>query len=175
MIKKIFLYLKYLFYSKKNSAERTSVTYTDARKIGVLVNNPAGDNRVIDKFVQNLISDGKQVEVICFRGKNHVVSYNFNFIPLIGKEISWNGSFKNQKINNFIKTEYDYLYSINNSPFLPFENIIARSHAKCRIGRYIKNRNTIFELMIDLKPEEENIQSLVDKMTAFTKKFKTHA
>ncbi|HEY8402090.1 MAG TPA: hypothetical protein VIK89_12550, partial [Cytophagaceae bacterium] len=149
--------------------------YKDARKIGILINNPDGDNKGIEQFVNQLQKDGKQVDVICYLGPAHRISYNFSFTPLVSNEISWTGSFKNQKINNFIKTEFDYLYSINNSPFLPFENIVVRSRAKFRIGRFLKNRKPIFDLMIDLKPEENTVQSLIDKMTAFTKKIETNA
>jgi hypothetical protein len=174
MIRKISYLLKNLYYLNTNLVKRTAMNYSKAMNIGILINNPNPNfNKEINEFVKGLIKDGKKIEVICFIDKQLNRLYDFNFIELTTHEIKWNGDFKQAKVNKFIKTEFDYLYSINISPFLPYENILLSSHAKFRIGYHFKNKRKLFELMIDLKPEEK-IDALVRNMAVYTKKLESN-
>ncbi len=150
------------------------MNYRIAETIGILINNPDPNfNKEINAFVNGLIKDGKKVQVICFIDKSLNRLYDFSFIELTNRDISWNGGFKHEKINNFIKTEFDYLYSINISPFLPYDYILLKSQAKFRIGYHFKNKRKLFELMIDLRPEEK-IDVLVRNMKEYTKKLESN-
>jgi hypothetical protein len=157
-----------------NLVRRRAVNYSKAMNIGILIRNPDPNfNKEINEFVNGLMKDGKKVQVICFIDKNLNRLYDFDFIELTNHAIRWNGDFKQEKVNKFIKTEFDYLYSINISPFLPYENILLSTHAKFRIGYYFKNKRKLFELMIDLKPEEK-IDALVRNMAVYTKKLESN-
>jgi hypothetical protein len=174
MIKKISYLLKNFYYRKTSHVKRQAVNYRKAMNIGVLIRNPDPNfNKEINEFINGLILDGKKVQVICFVDKFLNRVYDFDFIELTNKEILWNGNFKQEKINKFIKTEFDYLYSINISPFLPYEYILLSSKAKFRIGYHFKNKGKLFELMISLKPEEKT-DTLVRNMKEYTKKLESN-
>jgi hypothetical protein len=174
MIKKLSFLLKNLYWLNANQVKRKAVSYRKAMNIGILIRNSDPNfNKEINDFVNGLILEGKTVQVICYVDKSLNRIYNFDFIELTNNEIKWNGDFKQEKINKFIKTEFDYLYSINISPFLPYEYILLSSQAKFRIGYHFKNKRKLFELMFDLKPEEK-IDALVRNMKEYTKKLESN-
>ncbi|MFN3403599.1 MAG: DUF6913 domain-containing protein [Cytophagaceae bacterium] len=133
MIKKLFQAIRILF-SKKNTALRKSVPYSKANSIGFLINNNnEKDSKFIKEFVQSFINDGKKVTVVV-NSLSTVSGFEFPMIRISKEDFSWNGKIKNEKIKEFAKTEFDYLLVISNSLFLPFDQILAISKAKLRIG-----------------------------------------
>lgn len=173
MLKNNLLRLRNFFLTRKKDNSGTSIHYNQVSKVGILINLP--DKRHlsrVDAFIKELVNDGKEVKVICFTGNNNCL-FDFSFIRLSNNDISWNGNFLSEKINNFIKTDFDYLYSINISPFLPFENILLRSNARFRIGHYFVDGENMFELMLKLG-EGEGIDALISMMKDFTKKLKNN-
>jgi hypothetical protein len=172
MFKNISFFLKNTFYRITRKVLKNPIGYKDALTIGVLINNPDSNfNYAINDFIQELINEDKKVEVICFIDKELNRLYDFKYISLSRNDINWKGDFKGEKVNKFIKTEFDYLYSINILPFLPFENIILKSRSKFRIGYYFNNQRKIFDFMISLR-DGEKLDSLVKNMMIYTKKIK---
>jgi hypothetical protein len=172
MLKGLSFLLKNQYYKITRKLLKNSVSYHHAISIGILINNPDSNfNYAINNFISQLIKEGKKVEVICFIDSHLNRLYDFKYIELTKNDIDWKGSFKLEKVNKFIKTDFDYLYSINISPFLPFENIILKSRSKFRIGYYFNNQRTIFDFMISLR-DGEKLDSLVKNMMNYTKKIK---
>jgi hypothetical protein len=172
MIKNLIFYFKNQFYRSRHKVSKNSLGYREALNVGILINNPDHNaNYAINQFVAELVRDGKKVEVICFIDKQLNRIYEFPFIELTSSDLSLKGRFKQEKINKFIKTEFDYLYSINISPFLPFENILLKGKAKFRIGYYFNSHRKLFDLMISLRAGER-IDTLVKNMLIYTKKIK---
>jgi hypothetical protein len=79
------------------------------------------------------------------------------------------GKIKSREVQKFIETPFDYLYCITVSHFLPFDTILMKSNAKCRIGRYFPEQEACYELMLDLK-EGEGVDHLIEQMLHYTKK-----
>src|SRR5436190_15649071 len=128
MTKNLFLNIGNILLGFRNEVPRKGISFSKASTIGILINNPHPEcNSAIDNFVKELKNSGKKVEVIVFLDKEVNRLYSFNFIELRYSGIDWLGRFKDSRINKFIKTDFDYLYSINISPFLPFENILLRN------------------------------------------------
>lgn len=173
MIKQLGLKLSKYLSGKGEQPERKAVSFQSAKSIGVLINSPSLDYATdLNQFIQAFEKDGKKVKVIC-NAENQNQMYRFRFLPLDTKtDIGWKGEFVTEDIKNFIKTDFDYLYSINISPFLPFETILAKSHAKCRVGSNSDNPN-LFELMIKLGPDE-GFDSLIKRMKNYTEKIRNH-
>ncbi|WP_028980975.1 DUF6913 domain-containing protein [Sporocytophaga myxococcoides] len=172
MIKKLFLRVRTYYNRKNNKAKRESLSYEESSTVGILISNenPKG-NELISQFVKSLIKEGKKVVIICNSMTNNC-AFDFPFTRISFSEIKWNGTYRDEKINNFIKTEFDYLYSINISPFLPFENILSASKAKCRFGIFSENNKNILEVMAELK-KGEGIEALIRLMEVCTKKFRS--
>jgi len=166
--------IKNLFAHNKVS-QRQSIDFNEVKSVGILIHNTEEVFcNAIESFVKRLIEEGKKVSVICHIDKGQRMAYKFNFLPLYAKDIDWKGDFKSDAINKFIKTEFDYLYSINISPILPFESILLKSNAKFRIGPYLKTEKNLFELMISLR-NGENLNELVATMLELSKKIKGNA
>lgn len=175
MLKKVALRIRNHFAQKKHSTNRKTIPFSEANKIGILVEDIPQNSKVINKFVTEFTKEGKHVDVLCYskkpKKKNKPVKekYKFKYSPITSRDIKWNGKFKSKKINNFIKTDYDYLFSLNTSPFLPFENILIKSKAKCRIGSFQKKKENYYEFMIH-DGNRKSLSSLVEQMIFFTKK-----
>ena len=161
--------------SHANGEVREGIAFNEVKNVGILIHNTEEVFcNTIEAFVKMLTEEGKKVSVICHIEKGQRMPYKFKFHPLYSKDIDWKGDFKSDVVNKFIKTEFDYLYSINISPILPFESILLKSKAKFRIGPYLKSEKNLFELMISLR-NGENINELLANMLEFSKKIKGNA
>ncbi|WMJ73839.1 hypothetical protein RCC89_11800 [Cytophagaceae bacterium ABcell3] len=170
MIKKNILKLKNFLAKRQNKTRRHTVKWEEATQIGVLVDNPDGSQiKAVNKFIEELRSEKKEVEVICRIEKSYLRNYSFDFIQVSSSSLDWKGTFKDIRINNFTKKKFDYLYSINNSPFLPFENILVSSKANFRIG--INNGRNLDLFEIAIQPHEhEKLGDILNKMLTISKK-----
>lgn len=140
---------------KRINPHRSSVNFHRASRIGVLLDEPM--NPRVNEFVQSLNRAGKKVDVLCYgdeRLKSGSAGKNIRIFSK--KDIGWNGKFKPFFIKKFIKTDFDYLFSFNTSSILPIENILAMSHAKCRIGRFSEKNLHYFEMMISVDNQKQH-------------------
>lgn len=176
MFKKVALRIRNHFAQKKHTTNRKTVSFTKANKIGILIEDIPQNNKIINKFVAEFEEAGKSVEVLCYtkgknikKGKTQKSKYKFKHHFITSKDIRWNGKFKSKLIDKFIKTDFDYLFSLNTSPFLPFENILIKSQAKCRIGSFHHKKENYYEFMIH-DSNRKNLSSLTEQMIFFTKK-----
>jgi hypothetical protein len=158
----------------RDKSPRHAVSFSNAKTIGVLLHNPDYSlNGEINAFIKSIQNAGKQLEVICFLDKEVNRLYDFPYIELRMETIDMLGNFRDEKVNKFIKTRFDYLYSINNSPFLPFENILSRSQSGIRIGKYFPGSKSYLDLMLDLK-DSASLRDLLKQMNDLIPKFNFH-
>lgn len=156
-------------YLKRNPAERSTTPFPSAQKIGIIFNKTKHlDIDLISSFVKRLEMQGKQVSVLCYEPRKKVIQKSFKTFSW--KDIKWNGKFKSFRLKKFIRTDFDYLFSLNTSPILPLENILARSKAKCRIGGFHQKKNNC-EMMIDLGRNRDE-QELMNLMIQYTQMIK---
>lgn len=170
-MKNLFLKLRRNWQIRKNKSERKVVSLSEVESVGILVNNPDFNfNKKIDAFVEHFKSKGIKVSAVIFLDKNVNRLYEFSFIPLYKRDISIFGAIKDEEVKKFIKTPFDYLYSLNYSPFLPFEYILASSHAKCRVGRHYPGGEKLLDMMIDLKDGTDNLPKLLEQILHYQNK-----
>ncbi len=154
-----------------NKKTRSMVNFSVATKFGVLVTDIEKNKKVVNKLVKELKLEGKSVHVLCYGKSGKEVSLNFEYDSMHKKDISWKGKFKGYGIKKFIKSDFDYLFSLNTSPILPFRSILAMSNARCRVGMYNESNEKYFDLMVH--PTKANdLAALVDQMIYYTKKIK---
>ena len=152
----------------KNPAGRKTIPFNSANRIGVIVANIDKNRKELDSFVQELEKEGKNVEVIGFTKTKNFVKLKANYKAIRVKDFNWLGNIKTEELKNFIKTDFDYLFSLNTSSFLPFENILAQSRAKCRVGVYNHKKEDYFELMV--QPTKKNdLTAVTEQMIRYTK------
>jgi hypothetical protein len=70
------------------------------------------------------------------------------------KDFGLFGDKPSEKIKKFTNISFDYLFCLNTSPFLPFENILSASKAKCRVGIAHPNNKRYYEIAVQLTGNE---------------------
>jgi len=166
-IQSFFLNLK----NKKAAAEKTTlrknIPYAEAKQVGILfINEREEDYAVINKFVQRLTKEGKKITALTYFERVQSNGYDFYFDSFSKEQISATGVITSEKVDRFIETDFDYLFCINRYSFLPFDHILLRSKARCRVGMYLEEKPECFELMIRPKPED-TLQSLIEQLIKY--------
>jgi hypothetical protein len=168
-IQSFFLNLKNKKAAAEKSVLRKNVPYTEARQVGILfASEREEDYTVINKFVQRLAKDGKKIMALTYFERLQSNGYDFQFDYFTKEQISATGVLTSEKVDRFIEANFDYLFCISKHSFLPFDYILLRSRAKCRIGMYIEEKPDCFELMIKPKPED-TLESLMNQLLLYIK------
>lgn len=167
MLNKKILAYKTRSLVKNSKVARKSISYNDARSIGIIfTTDDLKKHETVKKFVKQLQKDGKKVQVLSFlpKGKqNH--EFLFDFFTI--KDVTFWGSFTANQVADFTKKPFDFLYYLDtdNNPLI--KNILALSNAKCRIGKFSEENNPVCELMI--QTSDESTQELANEMYRYTK------
>ncbi|OJJ15753.1 hypothetical protein BKI52_36130 [marine bacterium AO1-C] len=153
-----------------SSATRATSNYQDAKNIGILFKIEDDEKHdALNAFVKTLQSEGKNLTLLTYFERLENNPYNFRYEFFSKKDITTLGKIKSRPVQNFIETPFDYLYCVTVNHFLPFDSILLKSQAKCRIGRYFPEQESCFELMLDLK-ETNGVDELIQQMLHYTKK-----
>jgi hypothetical protein len=150
---------------------RTSVLYQQARTIGILFSTKnLEDPQVFNDFLRRMTMDGKIVKLLTYQDKDITNSnFSFNHHVISEKDISTFGEVSSVQVEEFLTTEFDYLICIDTKPFPVFENILKRSKAKCRVGKYYEGRKQHpYELMINI-PEGQGTNALIKEIEHYIK------
>lgn len=170
-LKKQLLKLRLSMTSGVAAGERKPVTYSKANHIGVLIYlSDPGIKTKVEDFVSEFIREGKKTEAICFSEKPTLFRFNFPCQYFSLKDMDWKGDFQQELINKFVKTPFDYLYSINILPILPFRYILRKSAARCRVGKFEERAD--LDLMLQI-PGDKSLSFLMDQMRIYSKKIST--
>lgn len=146
---------------------RHTINYKEAKKIGILFQTTKKHSSDwINKIKEGLRKEGKEVESLGFFQKvpEEITEEDF----FTSKDISLLGKIASDKVEAFIKKDFDYLYCISEEDTAVFDSILAESRAKCRVGRYSSKKDILYEMMIHLRPED-NYTTLIAEMLRYTK------
>lgn len=164
--KKLFpVYVKRLI--KKHQPERVSVRFEKATKIGMLYTYKNKDqHHAILKFSKKLKAMGKKISVLCYIEED-TIDYDYHFFSFQHHAIHLWGKIQNSQLNNFVNTTFDYLYftDLTTNPILDY--LLAKSKAKCRVGKFVYEQTALFEIMVSLN-EKEDIHNLMKQMLHYT-------
>ena len=154
---------------KKNKTVRGNIPYKQATTVGILFS--VEDKRKHDdikELIHKLEHDGKKVQVMSFL-PNKKENYEFMFDFFTTKDISFFGQITSDHAMKFSETPFDYLFCIDAEPNPMILNLVARSKAKCRVGKYREEATPFFEFMID---NVGPIKGLMDGMYTYTTQLK---
>jgi hypothetical protein len=164
-----FLKLKTRSFLKSNKALRSSLPYKQAMTVGILftVEDRLKHDAVKD-LVRKLEHDGKQVKVMTFL-PNHKENFEFLFDFFTEKDVSFWGNITSDSATRFAEAPFDFLFYLDMEPNPHLLNIVARSKAKCRVGRHFEKSDAYFEFMIESK---NGLKDLMDGMYKYTSKLR---
>ncbi|MBL0032476.1 MAG: hypothetical protein IPP27_09975 [Bacteroidetes bacterium] len=77
----------------------------------------------------------------------------------------------NPIVQNFIKEKFDILINLNSGKCFPLQYIAAMSHARFRVGRYLRNATDSYDMMVQIKGEPA-MKVVIDEIEHFLKQLK---
>ena len=133
---------------RKSQIRRQTVDYQDAQRVGVLVTLQEYEKQHdIDEFVDRLVADQKEVEVLCY-DKRRAHSKIFGYIQFTDRDISLFGSIRTEYVIDFVNRDFDYLFHLDIESDAVLDKILTLSHAKCRVGCDVLGHHDFYELMV---------------------------
>ncbi len=161
-----FLRYKTRSYLKNNKTARYNEAYGKAASIGVIftVEDRAKHDQ-IKHLIRKLEHDGKKVQALAFLPP-HQENYEFLFDFFTYREISFWGTITASSAVAFAETPFDFLLYLDTEPNELILNIVARSKAKCRIGRLFAESELFFEMMVESRGDSK---ALIDDVYRYTK------
>lgn len=168
-MKLTFLKFKTNSYLKRNKSLRTSLPFKQAMNIGIIftVEDKMKHDKVKD-FIRRLEQEGKQTKVMSFLPRDKQ-NYEFLFDFFTEDELSFFGTITSSMAQQFTEIPFDFLFYFDADPNPLILNLIAKSKAKCRIGRHWEGGESFFEMMIE---SNENSKGLIDAMDKYTRSLK---
>lgn len=154
---------------KKNKSLRSSIPYKQALTVGVLFTvEDKKKHDDIKEFIHKLEHDGKKVQVLEYLPvKKDNYEFLFDFFTI--NDISFWGKIESEKTLKFSDTPFDYLFCMDTERNPMVLYLLARSKAKCRVGRFQEQEKSFFELMIDSTGGTKNLIDSIYKYTAKVK------
>jgi len=160
-----FLRRKTQSYLRTNKTLRHSEAYQKAVSIGVIFtveDRPKHDQ--IKNLIRKLEHDGKKVKALAYLPPNQE-NYEFLFDFFTYREISFWGKITANSALEFADTAFDFLLYLDATPNELILNLVAKSNAKCRIGKFWKEGEAFFEMMIE---SEGNSKVFIDQLYQYT-------
>lgn len=160
-----FLRYKTKAYLKKNKTPRYSEAYKKAVSVGVIFTvEDRQKHDQIKNLIRKLEQDGKQVKALAYLPP-HQENYEFLFDFFTYREISFWGNITASSAVTFAEAPFDFLLYLDAVPNELILNVVAKSKAKCRIGKFWKEGESFFEMMIESQGDSK---TLIDELYRYT-------
>lgn len=162
-----FKFLKYKTksYLRNNKTVRSSEPYKKAVSIGVIFTVEGRQKHdQIKNLIRKIEHDGKQVKALAYLPPNQE-NYEFLFDFFTYREISFWGNITAPSAVAFAETPFDFLLYLDPAPNELILNLVAKSKAKCRIGKFWAEGEPFFEMMIESNGDSK---ALIDELYRYT-------
>jgi len=156
-------YAQYL--ERRNKFKRYNVGFLHAESIGILYDYAAiQSSKNILAWKDFLQKSGKKTKVLCYlTGENK--NFDFKFPVVTNQDIQWSGKISDVYTKAFIKTPFDYLYVITTQYHPVIHYLLAKSQAKCRIGKRLAIQSNCLDVLVDFTaPNTPNTLDTADKL-----------
>ena len=150
---------------KRNRHPHNSVAWKKALTTGVIFTvEDKQKHFAVKDFIKKLEHDGKHVQVLEYLPEKHE-NYEFKFDFFTDKDVSFWGNLNSPNALQFADAPFDYLFYLDLQPNAMIMNVLARSHAKCRVGRYWEEGSAYLDFMVD---SVSNTQALLETVYKYT-------
>lgn len=141
--------------ARKKNRNKAFVSLADAKLVGILYDADIDtEKQTAQKLAETLRSQKKEVLLLGFM---YVKKFPPNLHITYGTEyfnrshLNWAGMPVHQHLDNFLRTEFDYLINLHSSESLRFNYLVGKSKAKCKVGSYSPRYKDVYDLMVDTK------------------------
>ncbi len=139
-------------FLKKKPPARASVPYKNARTLGIIFTvEDKQKHFAVKEFIKRLEGDGKHVQVLEFL-PDKAENYEFRYDFFMEKDVSFWGNVESANAVQFADGPFDYLFYLDITPNPFILHLLARSHAKCRVGRYWDEGDQYLDFMVNAVP-----------------------
>ncbi len=163
LVKKVKFYFYNSFLKKDLKANqnvlREMINIDSAKRIGVLFNaTKTNDVITVTQFADHLRTEAKEVFILGFQDRKLKVEQDARLFDR--NSINWFGIPRDTKVDDFQKINIDILICAFEEECLPLEYIVATSKARCRVGAFSKAKTNYYELMINIKKDQQLVYLL---------------
>jgi hypothetical protein len=169
MFKMNFLKMRTESALKKNKSLRASIPYQQAKNVGIIFSVEDKQKHVdVKEFIRLLEQDGKKVHVLEYLPlKKENYEFMFDFFTI--QDLNFWGNLNSDKAVQFSETPFDYLFCIDKESNPLVLSLMARSKARCRVGRFHETDSPYFEMMIE---QNGTTKGLIETMYKYTKQLR---
>lgn len=154
---------------KKSRIAHLNLPYEQAKTIGIIFTvEDKQKHFIVKEFIKKVEHDGKNVQVLEYLPAKHD-NYEFRFDFFTDKDLSFWGNITSSSALQFAEAPFDFLFCIDLTPHPLILHLLARSKAKCRVGRFFDEGKLYLDLMIE---SVSNHQALTEGMYKYTTKLK---
>jgi len=143
-----------------------------AKSVGILYNATSERQiKQIKPFIDYFFELKKDVKALGYVNAKqlsycHAPKLQYDFF--YQKDLNWYYKPQNYIIENFVKKEYDILINLSDSSCIPIKYLIASSVARFKVGK-LEEGFEIYDLMIELKKEDDNMEKLISEIAKYLK------
>jgi hypothetical protein len=164
-----FLKYKTNLLLKKQKPERQSVAWKKALTAGIIFTvEDKQKHFAIKDFIKKLEQDGKHVQVLEYLPEK-TENFEFKFDFFSDKDVTFWGNINSSNALQFADAPFDFLFYLDLQPNAMIMNILARSHAKCRVGKYWEEGSSYLDFMVD---SVNSTQALVETLHRYISQLK---
>ena len=114
------------------------------------------DYKKIINFIEYLKGDIgiRKVNAITFYNEKEIPSFlqtKLSFDFFTSEDLSWNREPLKDACKNFMKEDFDILIDLTDDFIIPLRNILAKSKASFKVGKYSEDNEAYYDFMIDSK------------------------
>lgn len=150
------------YFLKKEMASlnrnKVLANLNDAKTIGILFDASNKEEfELVRKYVVYLREYRKKVKAIGYFNTKEIpqmVVSKLEYDFFSQKQLNWYSKPSDPFIDNFINEENDILIDLNIYNHIPLKYIAAISKAKFKVGKYSKENEAIYDMMIDYSEEK---------------------
>ncbi len=158
----------------KNKHERINPSFFNARKIGLIYTWDGNSKReVVEDFIKVMNVAGKEVHTACFYKSIKKLEPLENDLIITRNDFKLFGGIRSNELMDFINQKFDFLFHLDIQGNIFIENILARSKACCRVGRFDERKKDYYDFMIDVGSDRK-IEKLCSEMLKYTKLLVTY-
>ena len=149
----------------QNKTLRHSEAYQKASSIGVIFTvEDRKKHDQIKALIKKMEQDGKKVKALAYLPPDQE-NYEFMFDFFTYREISFWGKITATSAQEFADMPFDFLLYLDGKPNDLILNIIAKSKARCRIGKYWEGGQPFFEMMVECYGDAK---ALIEQLYKYT-------
>jgi hypothetical protein len=157
---------------KRNKTVRSSFGYAHAKNILIYFTSDGNQKIALVKGIQNKMErEGKKVKFLFLllnEEDKPDVHIDDGMERLEMNDFSFFGNIQKPSVRNLLNEDFDYMIHADMETNIFSDLIMAKCNAKCRIGRYFKDHDDRYDMMVSI-PGGKDINFLLDQIHHYTK------